>query len=45
MHCVKLLAQRLSTRGFDRQLAEFQVRVAVLNGFTSLGIPEAQAVG
>ena len=39
MHCVKLLGQRLMARDFDRQVAEFQVRVAVLNGFTALGIP------
>lgn len=37
MHCVKLLGQRLSARDFDRQVAEFQIRVAVLNGFTALG--------
>ena len=29
----------LSARDFDRQVAEFQVRVAVLNGFTALGTP------
>jgi hypothetical protein len=45
MHCVKLLGQRLSARQFDRQVAEFQVRVAVLNGFTALGIPVTEAVG
>lgn len=45
MHCVKLLGQRLSTRDFDRQVAELQVRVAVLNGFTALGIPVTEAVG
>ncbi|MBC7285897.1 MAG: IS5/IS1182 family transposase, partial [Hoeflea sp.] len=28
-----------------RQVAEFQVRVAVLNGFTALGIPITEAVG
>jgi hypothetical protein len=28
MHCVKLLGQRLSARDFDRQVAEFQVRVS-----------------
>ena len=39
MHCVKLLGQRLHARDFDRQVAEFQVRVAVLNGFTALGTP------
>ena len=36
---VKLLGQRLSVRDFDRQVAEFQVRVALLNGFTVLGTP------
>ena len=43
MHCVKLLGQRLMARDFDRQVAEFQVRVAVLNGFTALGIPVTKA--
>jgi len=45
MHCVKLLGQRLMARDFDRQVAEFQVRVAVLNGFTALGIPVTKAAG
>lgn len=45
MHCVKLLGQRLAARDFDRQVAEFQLRVAVLNGFTALGIPVTEAVG
>ena len=45
MHCVKLLGQRLSARDFQRQMAEFQVRVAVLNGFTALGRPHTEAVG
>ena len=45
MHCVTLLGQRLSAREFDRQVAEFHVRVAVLNGFTALGIPVTQAMG
>ena len=31
-------------RDFDRQVAEFQVRLAVLNGFTALGIPVIEAV-
>lgn len=39
MHCVKLLGQRLMARDFDRQVAELQVRIAVLNGYTALGIP------
>ena len=45
MHCVKLLVQRLSAREFDRQVAEFQIRFAVLNGFTALGTPLTEAVG
>ncbi len=40
MHCVKLLGQRLSARDFDRQVAEIQIRAAILNGFTALGIPQ-----
>ena len=45
MHCIKLLGQRLMARDFDRQVAELQVRIAVLNGFTALGIPVTEAVG
>ena len=35
----KLRGQRVMAQDFDRQVAEFQVRVAVLNGFTAPGIP------
>ena len=45
MHCVKLLGQRLSARDFDRQVAEIQIRAAILNGFTALGIPDTVALG
>ena len=45
MHCAKLPGQRLSAREFDRQVAEFQIRFAVLNGFTALGIPITEAGG
>jgi hypothetical protein len=47
MHCVKLHGKRLSARGFDRHFAEFQVRVAVLNGFTALSTPitEGRRIG
>lgn len=44
MHCMKLLGQRLSARDFDRQVVEIQIRVAILNGFTALGIPRSVAV-
>ena len=45
MHCVKLLGQRLMARDFDRQVAEFRVLVAVLNGFTALGTPVTEVAG
>ncbi len=45
MHYVKLLAQRLMARDFDRQVAELQLRIAVLNGYKALGIPVSEAVG
>lgn len=45
MHCVKLLGQRLSARDFERQVAEIQIRAAILNGLTALGIPRTEAVG
>jgi hypothetical protein len=45
MHCVKLPGQRLAAQDFDRQVAEFQIHVAVLNGFTALGIPVTKTVG
>ena len=41
----KLLGQRLMARDFDRQVAELQVRIAVLNRYTALGIPVTEAVG
>jgi hypothetical protein len=32
-------------REFDRQVAEFRVRVAVLNSFTALGIAVTKVAG
>ncbi|UWS78246.1 IS5 family transposase [Phaeobacter sp. G2] len=45
MHCVKLLGQSLMAWDFDRQVAEIQVRIAVLNRYTALGIPVTEPVG
>lgn len=45
MNCIKLLGQSLMARDFDRQVAELQVRMAVLNGDTALGRPVTVAVG
>ena len=39
MHCLKLMGQSLMARDFDRQVAEIQIRIAVLNRYTALGIP------
>lgn len=40
MRCVKLLGERIMARDFDRQDAEVQIRIALMNRFTSLGTPE-----
>jgi transposase len=45
MNCLKLLGQKLMSRDFDRQTAELQVRIAILNRFTALGIPVTKPVG
>lgn len=45
MHCMKLLGQSLMTRDFERQVAEIQVRIAILNRHTALGIPITKPVG
>ena len=31
-------------RNFDRQVAEIQIRIAVLNRYTALGIPVTETV-
>jgi len=35
MHGVKLMGQSLMARDFDRQVAEIQIRIAVLNRYTA----------
>ena len=45
MHCMKLLGQRLTAREFGRQVAELHIRMAVMNGYTALGIPVTETVG
>jgi hypothetical protein len=42
---MKLLGQCLMARDFDRQVAEVQIRIAVMNGYTALGIPVTETVG
>ncbi len=45
MSGIKLLGRSLMARDFDRQVAELQVRIAVLNGYTALDVPVTVAVG
>lgn len=45
MHCVKRLGQSLMARDFGRQVAEIQIRIALLNRHTALGIPAAGPAG
>lgn len=45
MRCLKLLGERVMARDFDRQVAELQIRAAILNRFTALGTPQTQRVG
>ena len=45
MRCFKLLGERVMARDFDRQVAELQIRAAILNRFTALGTRQTQRVG
>jgi DNA repair photolyase len=45
MYCVKLMGQNLLARDFERQVAEIQIRIAVLNRDTALGIPVTEPIG
>jgi hypothetical protein len=45
MHCIKLLGQSLMAKDFERQVAEIQIRIAVLNRYTALSIPVTVPVG
>ena len=40
---MKPLRQSLMAKDFDCQVAELQVRIAVLNGYTALGLPITKA--
>jgi len=45
MGCFKRLGERVMARDFARQVAELQVRAAILNRFTALGTPVTVRVG
>ena len=40
-----MLDERNMARNFDRRVTEFQVRIAVLNGYSALGITVIETVG
>ncbi len=43
--CRQTIAGQRMARDFDRQVAEVQVRIAIMNGYTALGIPVTKTVG
>jgi hypothetical protein len=45
MRCLKLLGERVMSRDFDRQVAELQIRAAILNRFAALGTPITRRAG
>ena len=42
---MKLLGQSLMAQDLERQVAEIQIRIAVLNRYAALGMPVTEAVG
>ncbi|PRY21881.1 hypothetical protein CLV78_108153 [Aliiruegeria haliotis] len=45
IHCLKFLGQRIAARDSDRQVAELQVGIAVINGYPTLGTSVTEAKG
>jgi len=45
INCMKLLGHKLMARDFDGQTVEVQVRIAIFNRYTALGIPVTQPIG
>ena len=44
MNCLKLFGERIMSRDPDRQTAEIQIRIAIMNRFSALGWAEIKAV-
>lgn len=44
MRCLKAFGERIASRNPDRQTAEIQIRVALLNRFNALGTAEIERV-
>ena len=45
MRCFKRLGERVMARAFDRQVAELQIRAAILNRFMALGTLQTERKG
>lgn len=40
MHCLKAFGERIAARDPDRQIAETQIRIALMNRFNAFGTAE-----
>jgi len=45
MNCLKAFGERIASRDPDRQTAEIQIRIAIMNSYNALGRAEITAVG
>ena len=45
MRCLKAFGERIAARDPDRQTAEIQIRVALMNRFSALGTADIVRVG
>lgn len=45
MNCLKAFGERIVSRAPDRQTAEIQIRIAIMNRYNALGTAEIAAVG
>lgn len=44
MNCLKLFGEKIASLDPDRQTAEIQIRIAIMNRFSILGVAEIEAV-
>ncbi|KFI24794.1 transposase [Haematobacter massiliensis] len=45
MNCLKAFGERIASRDPDRQTAEIQIRIAIMNRYNTLGTADITAVG
>ncbi len=45
MNCLKAFGERIAARDPDRQTAEIQIRIAMMNKYNALGTAEIKALG